>query len=752
MEPARSRWRHQGSLTNVTAPSSVLIPLESAGVRARRALAQRMLVDATRVLARQSPNSTPDLDRVAELLAKFALQVELFPSAHFPSDPERTTTFYRLAEDPDGGFALYVSASLPGRKQLPHDHTTWAVIAGIHGLEKNVVYARHATADPSIDTLTELRAMTVGPGDAIALRPDELHTTEILGEAPALHLHFYGLSQERMVRRIRFDGPRGGHPTPVPVPTQIRHPLIDAHELHALIAGGVPLAVLDIREESAYAQGHLLSASCAPLDRLELDAPRLVPERLTHVIVVDERGEIANGAAAQLTWQGYANVSVLQGGTVAWADADHEVFQGVQVSGKILAEHAQQALATPDVDVSQFKAWQAEHRPILLVDVRPHDEFKRYTIPGSVNCPMVDLALRVPALALDPQVTIVVHCAGRARSLIAAQTLAAMELPNPIYALRNGTMDWERHGGVLVSGQLKSLSFPAISPPGELQERALRWALRAGVNVVDEEDITAPAAIPGTSLYLLDIRPREEYEAGHLPGWRNAPGGQLIHARESFVAAQGARIVLADMDGVRAPYIAAWLAAWKKFKIALWRPSAGARLAVGPEPAELLPMTDGDAPWIDAAQLVQWLHQDEVDLFDLDGSRAFQAWHIPGARFATRRRLDDWIATSSDPARPIVLTSFEGALARRVAGDLRRRTGRDLRALLGGNSHWKHLGLPAASGSDGLLSTDDLWYGPHSLTDPAARRRAFDAYLHWEAGLVNQFERAEEGRIEIAYA
>ncbi|WP_276606459.1 rhodanese-like domain-containing protein, partial [Staphylococcus aureus] len=60
--------------------------------------------------------------------------------------------------------------------------------------------------------------------------------------------------------------------------------------------------------------------------------------------------------------------------------------------------------------------------------------------------------------------------------------------------------------------------------------------------------------------YLLDVRPPEEYEAGHLPGSRSTPGGQLVQETDHVASVRGARLVLVDDDGVRANMSASWLA------------------------------------------------------------------------------------------------------------------------------------------------------------------------------------------------
>ena len=66
-------------------------------------------------------------------------------------------------------------------------------------------------------------------------------------------------------------------------------------------------------------------------------------------------------------------------------------------------------------------------------------------------------------------------------------------------------------------------------------------------------------ADPSRTTYLLDVRTPEEYEAGHIPGSRNAPGGQLVQATDEYVATRNARLVLVDDNGVRATMTASWL-------------------------------------------------------------------------------------------------------------------------------------------------------------------------------------------------
>ena len=45
------------------------------------------------------------------------------------------------------------------------------------------------------------------------------------------------------------------------------------------------------------------------------------------------------------------------------------------------------------------------------------------------------------------------------------------------------------------------------------------------------------------AVVILDVRTPEEFAAGHLPGFRNTPGGQLVQETDHTAAVRGAVIV-----------------------------------------------------------------------------------------------------------------------------------------------------------------------------------------------------------------
>src|SRR2546430_934340 len=171
----------------------------------RPAAVRQLVAQARRI--EQAGVSPTTLEKIGGLVASLASRADLFPQDEFPLGPDGG--IYRLSEDPDHRFALYASAGGASKKVPPHNHTTWAVIAGVHGAERNVVYER--LDDGAREGVVQLREATAKEntlrrGDVICYLPDDFHHIETpAGSGDALHLHFYGLSLEHLPNRVSVD-------------------------------------------------------------------------------------------------------------------------------------------------------------------------------------------------------------------------------------------------------------------------------------------------------------------------------------------------------------------------------------------------------------------------------------------------------------------------------------------------------------------------------------------------------------------
>lgn len=492
--------------------------------------------------------------------------------------------------------------------------------------------------------------------------------------------------------------------------------------LKSLLRERRELAILDAREEGEFGRAHLFWAVPCPLSRREIRARALLPRRACPVVCVDGGEGHAAALAAYLEGIGCTDVAVLEGGTPAWEAAGFALFSGVHVPSKAFGEWVEHHHGTESLDPAELDALVRSGAKHVILDSRPMDEFVRMTIPGAVNVPGGELAWRVAALAPDPDAVVVVNCAGRTRSILGAESLRQAGIPNRVVALRNGTMGWELAGFACERGATRA--FPPGTPPGAAaaQGRARRFADRHGVGTVTRDAALAMLAAQDRTTYALDVRTAEEYAAGHLPGFRHAPGGQLVQATDQWVAARGARILLADGEGVRARMAGAWLRQLGGWEVLVVEDALSGPLETGPwrpEVPELRPV-----PEVTPAEL----HAlgDSVRVVDLQRSIDCRAGRVPGSQWAVRGRVPP------GDGRPTVFVAADDALARLAAAETPEG-----RVLAGGIAAWKAAGLPLVLDRHHPEDADCVdWYlRPYDRN--TGQEAAMHDYLRWEVELVH---------------
>jgi len=497
------------------------------------------------------------------------------------------------------------------------------------------------------------------------------------------------------------------------------------------LSDGEELALIDAREQGTYSEAHLLFAVNVPRSRAELVAPRLIPRRSVRVAVIDAGVGEAESVAATLSRLGYTDVSVVEGGLAAWADAGHEIYSGVNVPSKLFGELIERHYGTPHVSANELDRWLQEGRRLVVLDSRTEREFNRMSIPSGRSCPGGELVHRVFDL-IDDDVTVVVNCAGRTRSIMGAQSLRAAGVANEVVALENGTMGWELVGLQLDHGRTEVAPIPSTAGRAAAGEAAREVAARVGVPSVDRETADAWLDDGSRTTHLLDVRTPAEFLAGHLLGATSAPGGQLVQATDEYVATRGARLVVVDDDGTRATMAASWLIQMGWDACVLSGVDSAPDLVGGEAPVEIalpdVPLTDLVADGL---------------VVDLATSTEHRRGHIPGAAWAIRGRLADFAAElPAATASSVVLTSPDGALAA-LAHDEACAAWPDaeVRVLADGTAAFVDAGGELESGLDFDRVPDDVWQLPYDPGDAEVARAAMEGYLIWEVALVEQYDR-----------
>ena len=519
---------------------------------------------------------------------------------------------------------------------------------------------------------------------------------------------------------------------------------VAARQLKEMLHDGGELALLDVREAGQFGESHLLFATPLPYSRLELDIGALVPRKSARMILCDDGSlGVAELAAARLGKLGYTDIAVLDGGTRAWEQAGQVLFRGVNVPSKLFGELVEHEYHTPRITAQDLVRMKETGDDFVLFDGRPLNEHQKMTIPGSTCCPNAELPYRVSSMVKSPKTKIVVNCAGRTRSILGAQTLINFGVPNPVYALENGTQGWYLSDLKLEHGadrkypdRIDEAALPA------LKTSAQKLIERFGIRTANAGQVASWLKEPNRTTYLCDVRTPEEFKAGSLPGAVHAPGGQLIQATDQWVDVRNARIVLIDgSENVRAPVVASWL---KQLGCDVWVLEGGIRSSLKGPPAATVALPSPGT--ISAADLKKMLDTGTCAVFDVGGSMRFRKAHIPGSRWSIRTRL---AADARDGKLPVVLVGEEADVTRLAATELLEAGIKDVRLLDGGFAAWTKAGYASAASPDSPADAECIDHLFFVHDRHAGNKAAMRQYLAWETGLMAQLDAQDKASFRI---
>lgn len=145
------------------------------------------------------------IDRVRPLARRLALSKEWLDDRYYACDPEQGFGVHLLQEEPDHTLAVFAVAWLPRRGAPPHNHGTWAVVAGVDGPEKNVYWKRLDDGSrPGYAVIQKQGEETIGHGEVVSFLPDAIHSVVNETGAVTLSLHIYG-RHLNYTNRSQFD-------------------------------------------------------------------------------------------------------------------------------------------------------------------------------------------------------------------------------------------------------------------------------------------------------------------------------------------------------------------------------------------------------------------------------------------------------------------------------------------------------------------------------------------------------------------
>lgn len=687
------------------------------------------------------------LQRSNVLLKQLIAQDDWLPDTFAKPNPERYQQ-YLLYADPQDRFSVVSFVWGPGQSTPIHDHTVWGLVGILRGAELCQPFVKDSHGRWLASSAQ--KRLEVGEVEPVSPHIGDVHRVwNAHADAVSISIHVYGANIGKVRRHVfhedgtvkefisGYSNPLKDLPGGFDVTTflEVRKALLQKREI----------ALIDVREEDPYAQSHPLFAANMPLGRIEQEAWTRIPRRDTPIVVYGSNlaGEDLSLPAARIFKRlGYTQVTVLAGGLQGWKDGGGELFRDVNVPSKSFGELVESVRHTPSLSAQEVKALIDSNADVVVLDSRRFDEYQTMSIPKGVSVPGAELVLRARAMAPKATTRIIVNCAGRTRSIIGTQSLINAGIPNPVSALRNGTIGWTLAGQSLVQGAAQR--FPEVDEATQKQAAASAKAVayRAGVGRVRMDELRTWLADTTRTTYLLDVRTPEEFAAGHVMGARSAPGGQLVQETDHAAPVRGARMVLCDSEGVRANMSASWLAqmGWEVYVLEGLQAQDFAHTDLSGPPH---PEPESAVSKVTPAQVKAWLadRSSHTVVLDFSTSAEFVKGHIQNAWWVLRSELQQSLIAAHKGHR-YVLTCNKGQISCYAAQEVKAlsKAGVEVVCLEGGNTAWAQAGNSLQTG-DRQMAVDriDRYRRPYEGTDnPAA---AMQAYLDWEFGLVEQLGR-----------
>ncbi len=519
---------------------------------------------------------------------------------------------------------------------------------------------------------------------------------------------------------------------------------ISPQALKALLDGNSQFALIDVREHGEYNSTHIPDSSLIPRRLLEYQMFEAVPIKSVPVVLCDDDGRRANLAAATLGRMGYTEVSLLEGGINQWSTQGYPTEWGSNVISKDFGEKMEVTHHVPEIDAPELRRRIDRGDKLVILDTRTPEEYQRFCIPGGRSVPGGELALRITDITkdLDQDTTVIINCAGRTRSIIGTRVLQRMGVTN-LYGLENGTAGWVLAGYELETGADR-LQLPEVSSAGLAAAEAYadRLAEEDGVrflNIPGLQEMKAKAA--QETVYFIDVRSREEYDQGHIPGFRWFPGGQVVQRSDEVLIVKNTPIIFACDGKARATQTASWYRqfGFEEVYVVDGGTTAWAGVGQGLVTSEAIPEPFGLAAATAGSQMVspeEFQNAAPSVVIFVDTSQDFARGHVPGARWAPRGRVEleiGGLAPSKDVALGVTCLNGEGgALA---AATLKQLGYGQVLVLDGGMAAWRGAGLVVEHGLSGVMQP------PTDLVPAGPDRNYADAinYLRWETALGDKY-------------
>jgi predicted metal-dependent enzyme (double-stranded beta helix superfamily) len=117
-----------------------------------------------------------------------------------PGPDPSTPGIYKLHEEPDHSLAVYVVTWSPGEETKPHNHGTWAIVAGLDGWETHYRWKLKPGQIPKADDgdvpVVRESSQKIDAATIVAMDSDAIHSVHNDSGARSVTLNVYGMNPD----------------------------------------------------------------------------------------------------------------------------------------------------------------------------------------------------------------------------------------------------------------------------------------------------------------------------------------------------------------------------------------------------------------------------------------------------------------------------------------------------------------------------------------------------------------------------
>lgn len=248
--------------------------------------------------------------------------------------------------------------------------------------------------------------------------------------------------------------------------------------------------LVDARPEIKYAAGHIAWATSIPKQELEERLDELPANKDIKLVFYcgGIKCKLSAQSAAIAAKAGYTNVYTYTGGMPEWKKAGNTPW--------VSPQHIKMVLNDPK-------------RIALIVDARPAIKYNAGTVPGSLSIPFQQFDALKGLLPADKSAQVIYFCGGFKCNLSHKSAKAARELGYPnVVTFAAGWPAWKK---------ASKRAFAMVDPNNKGAAAPAAEAV-----VIEGEFDTAEflklVKNPSDKVLIVDVRPADEFQQGHLPG------------------------------------------------------------------------------------------------------------------------------------------------------------------------------------------------------------------------------------------